>query len=151
MSVLISQCQFALKCWFCWNGILRICLTWLDRINNLFQSHILSRFFIMLLKFPSSFWLVFYVLIRKFISTLYLHYFKLNMTVDLPKHVFKVSEHNFGNSWVCVLCQIMASERLQLTSWNLASEKYTDRKFWLTGKIWRFRSFHGNINDWIHP
>ena len=61
----------------------------LDRINNLFQSHILSRFFIMLLKFPSSFWLVFYVLIIKFISTLYLHYFKLNMTVDLPKHVFK--------------------------------------------------------------
>ena len=50
-----------------------------------------------------------------------------------------------------VICQIMARERLQLTSWNLASEKYTDEKFWLTGKIWRFRSFHGNMNDWIQP
>ena len=39
--------------------------------------------------------------------------------------------------------------RLQLTSWNLASEKYTDERFWLTGKIWRFRGFHGNMKDWI--
>ena len=30
-----------------------------------------------------------------------------------------VSEHSFGNSWVCVICQITARERLQLTSWNL--------------------------------
>ena len=42
--------------------------------------------------------------------------------------------------------QIMARERLQLTSWNSASEKYTDERFWLTGKICRFRSFHGNMN-----
>ena len=56
-----------------------------------------------------------------------------------------------GQFWQFVICQIMARERLQLTSWNLASEKYTDEKFWLTGKIWRFRSFHGNMNDWIQP
>ena len=62
-------------------------------------------------------------------------------------HMFKVAEHSFGSLWVYVICQIMARERLQLTSWNLASEKYTDERFWLTGKIWRFRSFHGNMND----
>ena len=39
--------------------------------------------------------------------------------------------------------------RLQLTSWNLTSETYTDERFWLTGKIWCFRGFHGNMNDWI--
>ena len=61
----------------------------------------------------------------------------------------KVSEHSFSSLWVCVICQIIARERLQVTSWNLASEKYTDEKFWLTAKIWRFRSFHGNMNDWI--
>ena len=63
----------------------------------------------------------------------------------------KVAEHNFGSLWVYVICQIMARGRLQLTSWNLASEKYTDERFWLTGKIWRFHSFHGNMNDWIQP
>ena len=41
----------------------------------------------------------------------------------------------------------MTRERLQLTSWNLASEKYTDERFWLTGKIWHFQSFHGNKNN----
>ena len=56
-----------------------------------------------------------------------------------------------GSLWVYVICQIMARERLQLTSWNLASEKCTDERFWLTGKSWRFRSFHGNMNDWIQP
>ena len=50
----------------------------------------------------------------------------------------KVAEHSFGSLWVNVICQIMARERLQLTSWNLASEKYTDERSWLTGKIWRF-------------
>ena len=65
--------------------------------------------------------------------------------------MFKVSEHSFGNLWVCVIYQIMARGRLQLTSWNLASEKYTDEKFWLTGKMWLLSSFHGNINDWIQP
>ena len=54
-----------------------------------------------------------------------------------------------GSLWVYIICQIMARERLQLTSWNLASEKYTDERFWVTGKIWCFRSFHGNMNDWI--
>ena len=34
---------------------------------------------------------------------------------------------------------------------KLASEKYTDERFWLTGKMWRFRCFHGNMNDWIQP
>ena len=63
----------------------------------------------------------------------------------------QVAEHSFRSLWVYVICQIMAREGLQLTSWNLASEKYTDERFWLTGKIWRFRSFHGNINDWIQP
>ena len=63
----------------------------------------------------------------------------------------KVSEHSFGSLWVYVICQIMARERLQLTTRNLASEKYTDRKFWMTSKMWRFRSFHGNMSDWIQP
>ena len=48
---------------------------------------------------------------------------------------FKVAEHSFhGSFWVYVICQIMARERLQLTSWSLASEKYTDERFWLTIK-----------------
>ena len=64
---------------------------------------------------------------------------------------FKVAERSFGSLWVYVICQIMAREKLQLTSWNLASEKYTDERFLLTGKMWRFRSFHGNMNDWIQP
>ena len=63
----------------------------------------------------------------------------------------KVAEHSFGSFWVYVICQIMAREGLQLTSWNLASGKYIDERFWLTGKIWHFRSFHGNMNDWIQP
>ena len=63
----------------------------------------------------------------------------------------KVAEHSFGSVWVYVICQIMARERLQLTSWNLASEKYTDQRFWLTGKNSRFRRLHGNMNDWIQP
>ena len=41
----------------------------------------------------------------------------------------KVAEHSFGSFWVYVFCQIMARERLQLTIWNLASEKYTDESF----------------------
>ena len=63
----------------------------------------------------------------------------------------KVAEHGFVSLWVYVICQIMARERLQVTSWNLASEKYTNEKFSLAGKIWRFRSFHDNMNDWIQP
>ena len=65
--------------------------------------------------------------------------------------MFKVAEYSLGSLWVYVICQIMARKRLQLTSSNLASEKYTDERFWLAGKIWRFRSFHGNMNDWIQP
>ena len=61
----------------------------------------------------------------------------------------KVAEHSFGSFWLYVICQIMAREGLQLTSWNLASGNYIDERFWLTGKIWHFCSFHGNMNDWI--
>ena len=61
--------------------------------------------------------------------------------------VLKVVEHSFGSLCVHVICQIMARERLQLTSWNLAVEKYTDKRFWLTGKMWRFCSFRGNMNN----
>jgi len=63
----------------------------------------------------------------------------------------KVAEHSFGSLWVYAICQIMAREWVQLTSWNLASEKYTDERFWLTGKMWRFCSFHGNMNNWMQP
>ena len=48
---------------------------------------------------------------------------------------FKVAEHSFGSLWVYVICQIMAREGLQLTSWNLASAKYTDERFCLTVKF----------------
>ena len=41
----------------------------------------------------------------------------------------KVAEHSFGSLWVYVICQIMVRGRLQLTSWNLASGKYTDERF----------------------
>ena len=84
-------------------------------------------------------------------------YFKMKNTSFLVEvrrsktPLLKVAEHCFGSLWVYVICQIMARERLQLTSWNLASEKYTDERFWLTGNIGRFRSFHGNMNDWIQP
>ena len=46
-----------------------------------------------------------------------------------------MAELSFGSLWVYVICQIVERERLQLTSWNLASEKYTDEGSWLTGKI----------------
>ena len=46
-----------------------------------------------------------------------------------------MSEHSYSSLWVCVICQIMAREGLQVTSWNLASEKYTDEKFWLKVKF----------------
>ena len=36
---------------------------------------------------------------------------------------------SFGSLWVYVICQIMTQGRLQLTSWNLTSEKYTDERF----------------------
>ena len=65
--------------------------------------------------------------------------------------LLKVAEHSFGSLLVYIICQIVARERLQPGSWNLAGEKYTDERFWLTGKTWRFRSFHGNMNDWIQP
>ena len=66
--------------------------------------------------------------------------------------VIKVTDHSFGSLWVYVICQIIvARERLQLTSWNLASEKYTDERLWLTGKMWHFCCFHGNMNEWIQP
>ena len=32
------------------------------------------------------------------------------------KDDIKVAEHSFGSIWVYVICQIMARERLQLTS-----------------------------------
>ena len=86
---------------------------------------------------------------------IFLSHIQMNKLPELQMRVrnmnVKVAEHSFGSLWVYVIYQIMARERLQLTSWNLASEKYTDERFWLTGKIWRFRSFHGNMNDWIQP
>ena len=63
----------------------------------------------------------------------------------------KVAEHSNGSLWVYVICQIMTREGLQLKSWNLASEKYTDERFWLADKSWHFRRFHGNMDDWIQP
>ena len=55
-------------------------------------------------------------------------------TEMLSQLLLKVAEHNFGSLRVYVICQIMARERLQLTSWNLASEKYTDERSCLTVK-----------------
>ena len=72
-------------------------------------------------------------------------------TLFFPVQRVKVAEQSFGSLWVHVICQIMAIERLQFTNWNLASEKCTDERFWLTGKMWRFLSFHGNMNDWTQP
>ena len=75
--------------------------------------------------------------------------FQLSSLEKIPK--LKLAEHSLGSLWVYVICQIMARKRLQLTSWNLEREKYTDETFWLTGKIWRFCSFHGNMDDWLQP
>ena len=76
------------------------------------------------------------------------NYQLLGLVVAEP---FKVAEHSFSSLWVCVIYQIKARERLQLTSWNLASKKYTDERVWLTGQMWRFRGFHCNMNDWLQP
>ena len=38
--------------------------------------------------------------------------------------IFNVAEHSFGSLWVYVICQIMAREVLQLTSWNLHWNKW---------------------------
>ena len=50
---------------------------------------------------------------------------KAALTVDvhrsktpLLKPHIKVAEHSFGSLWVYVICQMMAREGLQLTSWN---------------------------------
>ena len=32
--------------------------------------------------------------------------------------LFKVAEHSFGSLWVYFICQVMAREGLQLTSWT---------------------------------
>ena len=76
------------------------------------------------------------------------NYQLLGLVVAEP---FKVAEHSFGSLWVYVIYQIKARERLQLTSWNLTSKKYTDERVWLTGQMWCFRGFHGNMNDWLQP
>ena len=55
-----------------------------------------------------------------------------NIIDQSGQYSIKVAEHSFGSLWVYVICQIMTRGRLQLTSWNLASEKFTDEKFWLT-------------------
>ena len=83
---------------------------------------------------------------RKKINNYWLH-----VNAQILRCGLKVAEHSFGSLWLCVICQIMARERLLLTSWNLAIEKCTDKRFWLTDKNWRFRSFHGNMDDWIQP
>ena len=77
----------------------------------------------------------------------------INRVTVLPPSgsLLKVAEHSFGSFWVYVICQIMAREGLLLTSWNLESGKYIDERFWVTGKIYHFRCFHGNMNDWILP
>ena len=83
----------------------------------------------------------------------YIKLWNIPHTPPLIQHfvLFKVVEHSFGSLWLYVICQIMARERFLVTSWNVASEKCTDKRFWLTGKSWHFRSFHGNMNDWIQP
>ena len=100
--------------------------------------------------------LIFYLSIKaweeKFLPKSHLGWFFLVFGEGKTVHLtFKVAEHSFGSSCVYVICQIMARERLQLTSWNLAIEKYTDERFWLTAKMWRFCSFRGNMKDWIQP
>ena len=40
---------------------------------------------------------------------------------------------------------------LAVCEYRSFAKKYADERFWLTGKIWRFCSFHGNMNDWIQP
>ena len=80
-----------------------------------------------------------------------LHY-KIGSNLALHRFkILKVTEHSLGSLWVYVICQIMARERLQFTSWNVAKETYTHKRLWLAGKMCRFRSFHGNMNDWIQP
>ena len=59
------------------------------------------------------------------------NYQLLGLVVAEP---FKVAEHSFGSLWVYVICQIKARERLQLTSWNLASKNILMKEF-----------------DWIQP
>ena len=62
----------------------------------------------------------------------------------------KLAEHSFGSFWVYSFAKSWQEKGCSSQA-ELASEKYTDEKFWLTGKMWRFRSFYGNMNDWIQP
>ena len=55
--------------------------------------------------------------------------FKQTKTCNWWHIPYKVAEHSFGSLWVYIIFQIMARERLQPTSWNLASEQYTDERF----------------------
>ena len=60
------------------------------------------------------------------------------------QNLIKVAEHSFGSLWVYSFAK----------SWQekgCSSQAETFERFWLTGKIWRFHSFHGNMNDWIQP
>ena len=54
------------------------------------------------------------------------NYQLLGLVVAEP---FKVAEHSFDSLWVYVICQIKARERLQLTSWNLASKNILMKEF----------------------
>ena len=62
---------------------------------------------------------------------------------------FKVVEHSFGSLWVYFISRLEKYCSSQAETWLV--KKYTDERVWLTGQVWRFRNFHGNMNDWIQP
>ena len=57
---------------------------------------------------------------------------------------FKVAEHSLA------VCECISfAKSWQEKGCSSQAEKYTNERFWVTGKIWFFHSFHGNMNDWI--
>ena len=78
-------------------------------------------------------------------------YLKPFCKIKSIKFSFKVAQHSFGSLWVFVICQSWQEKGRSSQAVSFASEKYTDEIFWLMSKMWRFRSFHGNMSDWIQP
>ena len=131
------------------NTPLRVVFSTLFSVFHLVMKHCFSC-----LIYYFTIWKVFlgyFLQIHHMIFTVLIDCVNILLSYSPRMTILKVAEHSFGSFWVQVICQIMAGERLQLSSRNLASEKYNGERFWLTGKIWRFRSFHGNMNDWIQP
>ena len=66
-----------------------------------------------------------------------------------------LTEGGWTQFWLFVssICYLPNHGKGKVVAHNLKLGKWKilDERFWLTGKMWRLSSFHGNMNDWIQP